>query len=348
MEQFVIGYFPKGKHILTKARVIGLYNNVSEWTDWKRFVAGDTAVPVSPTSAQVEYTKVLGTIICSVSSSYLSSMDSDIVKLRWYVNEKDTNDEESINPLTETAVILTVNEPFNLAPSTSENKYYDILCIAEDIQGNYDTTLTTPQLTNIQVEKVINDSIENKTIIGNEKIKLKTITAEEINVDSLSAINANIGACIIDKTLTMGVNGIIDLSANGKLDLAGDGELTASHLILSEDNDYIRIGQNTGDYVNMTLVSTIDAVNDSIIIWRIGTTNEVQMGIYSVGASFFINLSNDINYVSIAGGGLDVATYINAIGGFKDNGIAGVDGTFVDNNGNVVTVSGGIITDLTT
>ncbi len=37
---------------------------------------------------------------------------------------------------------------------------------------------------------------------------------------------------------------------------------------------------------------------------------------------------------------------VDAVSGFKDNGVAGVDGTFVDNNGNTITVSGGIITDL--
>jgi len=37
---------------------------------------------------------------------------------------------------------------------------------------------------------------------------------------------------------------------------------------------------------------------------------------------------------------------INAVGGFSDNGNDGVDGTFVDNNGNTITVSGGIITSL--
>ena len=37
---------------------------------------------------------------------------------------------------------------------------------------------------------------------------------------------------------------------------------------------------------------------------------------------------------------------VNAGGGFADNGVAGVDGSFVDNNGNTVTVNGGIITSL--
>ena len=37
---------------------------------------------------------------------------------------------------------------------------------------------------------------------------------------------------------------------------------------------------------------------------------------------------------------------IDAVGGFSDNGTPGVDGTFDDKDGNTITVSGGIITDL--
>jgi len=37
---------------------------------------------------------------------------------------------------------------------------------------------------------------------------------------------------------------------------------------------------------------------------------------------------------------------VNAVGGFEDNGVAGIDDTWVNNEGNTVTVSGGIITDV--
>lgn len=43
---------------------------------------------------------------------------------------------------------------------------------------------------------------------------------------------------------------------------------------------------------------------------------------------------------------LTVFNYIDAIDGFKDNGIAGIDGTFLDQGGNTITVNGGIITNL--
>jgi hypothetical protein len=41
------------------------------------------------------------------------------------------------------------------------------------------------------------------------------------------------------------------------------------------------------------------------------------------------------------------AGFVDAKDGFKDNGTAGVDGSFPDNAGNTITVSGGIITALT-
>ena len=43
---------------------------------------------------------------------------------------------------------------------------------------------------------------------------------------------------------------------------------------------------------------------------------------------------------------LQSAGAMNAVGGFQDNGTPGVDGSFDDKDGNTITVSGGIITDL--
>jgi len=42
-----------------------------------------------------------------------------------------------------------------------------------------------------------------------------------------------------------------------------------------------------------------------------------------------------------------ITGYVDASTGFKDNGTAGIDTTFLDNDGNTITVSGGIITDKT-
>lgn len=44
------------------------------------------------------------------------------------------------------------------------------------------------------------------------------------------------------------------------------------------------------------------------------------------------------------GGDVNYKGYVNAENGFKDNGVAGIDTTFVDADGNTITVSGGIIT----
>jgi len=45
-----------------------------------------------------------------------------------------------------------------------------------------------------------------------------------------------------------------------------------------------------------------------------------------------------------ASAALDTSSTVDAGGGFKDNGVAGIDTTFVDADGNTITVSGGIIT----
>ena len=57
-------------------------------------------------------------------------------------------------------------------------------------------------------------------------------------------------------------------------------------------------------------------------------------GYLDVGATTGIRLLND----TVVTGFVDAST------GFKDNGTAGIDTTFVDADGNTITVSGGIIT----
>jgi hypothetical protein len=46
-------------------------------------------------------------------------------------------------------------------------------------------------------------------------------------------------------------------------------------------------------------------------------------------------------------GNVEATGYVDADGGFKDNGTAGIDTTFLDADGNTITVSGGIITAIT-
>jgi len=73
--------------------------------------------------------------------------------------------------------------------------------------------------------------------------------------------------------------------------------------------------------------------------WRTGAAAreslEVSVGVDAEDTVSFNNLSN-YKFDGI----------INAVGGFSDNGTAGVDGTFLDQGGNTITVSGGIITNL--
>jgi len=69
--------------------------------------------------------------------------------------------------------------------------------------------------------------------------------------------------------------------------------------------------------------------------------NEIVIGYNAVGEG-----TNTIRLGNTSITLLKTQGKINAVGGFSDNGNDGVDGTFVDNNGNTITVSGGIITSL--
>ena len=50
--------------------------------------------------------------------------------------------------------------------------------------------------------------------------------------------------------------------------------------------------------------------------------------------------------VDLTAGDTTCTGWMNAVGGFKDNGTAGIDATFTNGDGATVTVSGGIITSI--
>jgi hypothetical protein len=66
------------------------------------------------------------------------------------------------------------------------------------------------------------------------------------------------------------------------------------------------------------------------------------------GIPFVINNSGAIATFTVTGSSGNTVTsgYVDAATGFKDNGTAGIDDSWTNNEGDVVTVSGGIITDI--
>ncbi len=78
-------------------------------------------------------------------------------------------------------------------------------------------------------------------------------------------------------------------------------------------------------------------------------TNFLALNSSGVSSDLFVGkVSTAEKFKVTSAGVVTAASYVDAAGGFKDNGTAGVDGTFTDNDGNTITVSGGIITDLGT
>jgi hypothetical protein len=64
------------------------------------------------------------------------------------------------------------------------------------------------------------------------------------------------------------------------------------------------------------------------------------------GKHLSLNGSTDSIYIAYDSGNTEIlcSSRVNATGGFADNGTDGIDTTFIDNDGNTITVSGGIIT----
>lgn len=112
-------------------------------------------------------------------------------------------------------------------------------------------------------------------------------------------------------------------------------------------------GTGYGVYIENEAVGGNGQVLDAGIYFK-GTNLSAGNKAFTYGIDFQdatygtaeIIFSNGETISNFTDGQIDLGGIVNATGGFKDNGTAGVDGTFEDNNGNTVTVSGGIITDL--
>jgi hypothetical protein len=116
--------------------------------------------------------------------------------------------------------------------------------------------------------------------------------------------------------------------------MLGVGTITAGDVVLGANNtEYIRLDvATTSVQVSMPLLA-----KDKIIFTQTDGNEYIDSlndGYLDLGATTGIRLLND----SVVTGFVDAST------GFKDNGTAGIDTTFVDADGNTITVSGGIIT----
>jgi hypothetical protein len=121
-------------------------------------------------------------------------------------------------------------------------------------------------------------------------------------------------------------------AAAGGIDFGGDVTLYRSAANVLKTDDSFHIGGGT---LNLTGGnSTIQNTSGWLKLEGIAKT--------------FINYDNPTIGVQVGKTGnslaMDVFGVVDAKGGFEDNGVAGIDTTFVDADGNTITVSGGIIT----
>jgi len=102
------------------------------------------------------------------------------------------------------------------------------------------------------------------------------------------------------------------------------GNVYGEYFSVDQEAAHEVTGSIYGQYVRVDADGT---VGGTVYMHYLNETSGVDWGYYHSGTA-----------PSYLGGSLDV------IGGYKDNGVAGIDTTFVDADGNTITVSGGIVT----
>ena len=126
-----------------------------------------------------------------------------------------------------------------------------------------------------------------------------------------------------------------DDTTQGKLYLYGDatGSTDGGRILIfnADDHDSVVENWNIMSYSgNLKISSDADA------------------SVFTILPSGYIGINDDTPSEQLdVNGNIQAVGYVNATGGYKDNGTAGVHGSFTDNDGNTITVSGGIITALT-
>jgi len=102
------------------------------------------------------------------------------------------------------------------------------------------------------------------------------------------------------------------------------GDLYGSHVNIDQESAHII----TGDVFSHRIETDIDGTcSGTVYMSYLKERTGVDYGYYQDGTA-----ENRFGGV------------VNAVGGFEDNGVAGIDTTFLDQDGNTITVSGGIVT----
>lgn len=128
----------------------------------------------------------------------------------------------------------------------------------------------------------------------------------------------------------------------------GDGGLSRTVRALYGRAD-INGGTVTGDVYGFYTLVDIEAaatVTNSVFGHYLAVDADADPGntVYMI----YLSEGTNIDYCIYQDGSSEnrFGGVVNAVGGFQDNGVAGIDATFTNGDGDTVTVSGGIITDI--
>lgn len=160
----------------------------------------------------------------------------------------------------------------------------------------------------------------------------------------------------VNNTLDTFINNTeeINLSAN-QLEFVGGtsralGWSTSGQLDFKINNaSEMRLAANTLTFEAGATDVALDWSTSGQLAFKIGLTNEMRLtantltfeaGFSDVSIGWATSGKMDIT------GNMDCSGYMDAALGFKDNGVQGIDGSFADRTGKIVTVSGGIITSI--
>lgn len=243
-----------------------------------------------------------------------------------------------------------------------------VLLAVDNISANSASTnefvSNTAQIKNLVVtDAKINTLTANKLTAG-------TIDASVITVTNLNATNISTGT-LTGRTVQTAASGqrIVLSQADNTLRFH---TATKTDVIVLDDNIVLGApGIRVEDSTNGAVVNIKKTVNrqlwlydDHMILFNDAGTNTIGLYMVLSGEENYAGIHIDLSHVGATGhfvicrnnagivctldidGNFDTVGFVDAAAGFKDNGAAGVDGTFIDNGGNTITVSGGIITSL--
>lgn len=205
-------------------------------------------------------------------------------------------------------------------------------------------TKTTRVLRNLKKQ-----SFEPKTPIASEmflpnlsgdhsKGNVRTTPTQDLNIPNKKYVDDLHAA--IDHT------SILNIGTNAHTAIDTHIALVNEHINWTNTTaNFITSGNaNAGIITATTYIATTGASAGLLFQERDGAPNWMWYG--NAGVAYLYDGAGALVYIYQTTGNTTIAGDLNAVGGFKDNGSAGIDATFTNGDGDTVTVKGGIITSI--